>query len=231
MSSILPFFGTGSSVIRSGLTLYLDAGITTSYPGSGTTWSDISNNGGTGTLTNGPTFSSANGGSISFDGVDDLVSVANYSALNGLNQTMICWAKSASAANFGGTGCMMSKRDVYIMHPFATNTFIDYYYFLNGAYQYERITATNIDSWNMYASSWDGTTIKAYFNGNFVSANTRTGPLTTNDTGILSIGKDDFVSAGTNIKGNIAVCLQYNRALSNNEISQTFTTFRTRFGV
>jgi uncharacterized delta-60 repeat protein len=62
-------------IVTDGLVLALDAANPKSYPGSGTTWTDLSGNGNTGTLTNGPTYSSANGGSIAFDGVDD------YSAL------------------------------------------------------------------------------------------------------------------------------------------------------
>ena len=58
-------------IVTDGLVLSLDASDLNSYPGSGTTWNDLagSNNG---TLTNGPTFSSAgNASSIVFDGVDD----------------------------------------------------------------------------------------------------------------------------------------------------------------
>lgn len=58
-------------IVQSGLVLNLDAGVSDSYPGSGTTWSDLSGNANNGTLTNGPTYNSANGGSIVFDGVDD----------------------------------------------------------------------------------------------------------------------------------------------------------------
>lgn len=59
-------------IITDGLVLCLDAGSRKSYPGSGTVWTDLagSNNG---TLTNGPTFSSANGGSIVFDGSNDYI--------------------------------------------------------------------------------------------------------------------------------------------------------------
>ena len=60
-------------IVTDGLVLLLDAGNTKSYPGTGTTWTDISRNGNNGTLTNGPTFDSANGGSLVFDGVDDYV--------------------------------------------------------------------------------------------------------------------------------------------------------------
>ena len=58
-------------IVRDGLAFYLDAANTKSYPGSGTTWTDISGKGNDGTLTNGPTFSSDNLGSIVFDGSND----------------------------------------------------------------------------------------------------------------------------------------------------------------
>jgi hypothetical protein len=69
------------NIIRGGLLTYLDAGIVGSYPGSGTTWTDLSGNGYNGTLTNGPTFSTANGGYLAFDGSDDYVDLGNQSAL------------------------------------------------------------------------------------------------------------------------------------------------------
>ena len=59
-----------TDIVTNGLVLFLDANNTNSYPGSGTSWYDLSGNGNTGTLTNGPTFSSVNGGTIVFDGID-----------------------------------------------------------------------------------------------------------------------------------------------------------------
>ena len=56
------------SIVQSGLVLNLDAGNLESYSGSGTAWTDLSGQGNDGTLVNGPTFSSDNGGSIVFDG-------------------------------------------------------------------------------------------------------------------------------------------------------------------
>jgi hypothetical protein len=64
-----------SGIVTDGLVLWLDAGNTPSYPGTGTAWTDLSGNNNNGTLTNGPTYSSANGGSLVFDGVDDYVTV------------------------------------------------------------------------------------------------------------------------------------------------------------
>jgi hypothetical protein len=59
-------------IVTNGLVLNLDAAKTDSYPGTGTTWRDISGNNNNGTLTNGPTFSGiGKQASIVFDGVDD----------------------------------------------------------------------------------------------------------------------------------------------------------------
>jgi hypothetical protein len=60
------------NIVRDSLVLALDAADKNSYPGSGTSWYDLSG-GYTGTLTNGPTFSAANLGSIVFDGINDYV--------------------------------------------------------------------------------------------------------------------------------------------------------------
>jgi hypothetical protein len=75
-------FYRGPSIIKDGLVLYLDAANTKSYPTTGTTWSDLSGNGNNGTLINGPTFSSENGGSIVFDGGNDIVTTTIFSGRN-----------------------------------------------------------------------------------------------------------------------------------------------------
>jgi uncharacterized delta-60 repeat protein len=62
--------GHGPRVITDGLVLALDAADVSSYPGSGTTWTELLNGTNNGTLTNGPTYGS---GSLIFDGVDDYV--------------------------------------------------------------------------------------------------------------------------------------------------------------
>jgi hypothetical protein len=64
----------GQQIITNGLVLNLDAANKDSYPGTGTTWTDLSGNGYNGTLVNGPSFlSNQNGGIISLDGVDDII--------------------------------------------------------------------------------------------------------------------------------------------------------------
>jgi hypothetical protein len=81
------------NTVTNGLVLYLDAGNTNSYPGTGTSWRDISGNSNNGTLTNGPTFNSANLGSIVLDGTDDYVNCGNNSSINitGTGLTLSAW--------------------------------------------------------------------------------------------------------------------------------------------
>ena len=72
----------GPDISESGLVLALDAADRNSYPGSGTTWTDLSGNGNNGTLTNGPTYNSGNLGSLVFDGSNDQVNLSLFSITN-----------------------------------------------------------------------------------------------------------------------------------------------------
>jgi hypothetical protein len=72
----------GPKIVSSGLVLCLDAANKLSYPGTGTTWTDLSGTGKNLTLTNGPTFNAGNMGSIVFDGTNDYAVVNPVSAFN-----------------------------------------------------------------------------------------------------------------------------------------------------
>jgi hypothetical protein len=81
------------------LVLNLDAGNAASYAGSGTAWTDLSGFGNNGTLVNGPTYSSADGGSIVFDGVDDYVDCGTPSISTG-KITVNAWVKITTGSKF-----------------------------------------------------------------------------------------------------------------------------------
>jgi len=93
-----------TSIVRSGLILCLDAANVKSYPGTGTTWTDLSGNGRNGTLTNGPTYSSLNNGSIVFDGTNDYSSIPSPSPLSGTQLfSYEIWVNFTSiTGNYGG---------------------------------------------------------------------------------------------------------------------------------
>jgi hypothetical protein len=82
-------FGTSSSAVFA-----LDAGLSASYPGSGTVWFDLSGNARNFTLINGPAYSSANSGLISFDGADDFARLT-YTVTQSTS-TLIFWFNSRS---------------------------------------------------------------------------------------------------------------------------------------
>jgi hypothetical protein len=86
-------------IVTDGLVLNLDAGNRKSYPGSGTIWYDRAgtNNG---TLTNGPTYSSSNGGSIVFDGTNDYSETTNPSNVHNQNFTLSVWVNPAVNVKF-----------------------------------------------------------------------------------------------------------------------------------
>ena len=105
-------YSYGKSIVTDGLVFYVDAANSKSYPGTGTTWTDLigSNDG---TLTNGPTYDSANGGSIVFDGVNDYID-CNSGVVN-LNSsfTFSCWVKTPnSLSNNSNYSRVIGRGDV-----------------------------------------------------------------------------------------------------------------------
>ena len=83
-------FANNAPIVTDGIVFYVDAGNDNSYPGSGTTWSDLIGSDDA-TLTNGPTYSSSNGGYIDYDGTNDyVVSSGNLPALNSLSALSVC---------------------------------------------------------------------------------------------------------------------------------------------
>ena len=89
-----------NNTISNGLVLNLDAANLKSYPGSGTTWTDLSGNSNSGTLTNGPVFNTEAGGQIVFDGLNDAVTTAAIPSTSGNNsRTVMAWYKSTANRN------------------------------------------------------------------------------------------------------------------------------------
>lgn len=91
-------------VTSSGMILYYDASLNYSYSGTGTTWYNIATAGSyTGTLSGGAVYNSGDGGSILFDGVDDVVSVGSSTGLNFTNSTgtISIWMKTSVVSQSG----------------------------------------------------------------------------------------------------------------------------------
>jgi len=224
------------SIVSSGLVLALDAGNPKSYPGTGTTWTDLSGRGNTGTLTNGPTYSSANGGSIVFDGSNDYVDCGNSAVFNqsgGKSFTVTCWAK------FNSTPAAHNP----IFNKAATNGTFEYTLGLSSSGSVQWFTSSNGTSWvlrdvgeTISTGIWYYYAVGFNFNSqvSFASVNGKQ-IYTAAQTGIFNgsrafeIGRHNDPT--TTMNGNIAQVSIYNRALSAAEVSQNFNALRGRYGI
>jgi hypothetical protein len=204
-------------IVTEGLVLALDAGNTKSYPGSGTTWTDLSGGGNTGTLTNGPTYSSANGGSIVFDGVDDYVS-STFSFTAGQAVTISGWLYSTAS-----TSAYRNFVDTLSTYPMI-------WWDTEGKIEFD--TGSGYRTASVYRNQWvyvalvkpSGTTVASYYvNGVFAS----------NGGVSYSVPASTPTwfnrSAGQTWLGNCSNISVYNRALSATEISQNYNALKSRY--
>ena len=214
-----------------GLTLCLDAGNTKSYPGSGTTWTDLSASGNNGTLTNGPTYSSANGGSFVFDGTDDYASISGSIIVSAV--TFSVWLKrNGTQVDF--TGIFNSRGTNHVSGMiFAYNYGTLGYNWndSNQAYYFNSELTPPDGAWCMCVVTVTSTEAKFYLgqsSGITTATNTTIHASTTLDA--LKLAVDD-VGLSRNFNGSIAQASLYNRALTAAEISQNFNALKSRFGL
>jgi len=224
--------GYNPKIVTDGLVLCLDAANVKSYPGSGTTWTDLTGNGSNGTLTNGPTYDGGNGGSIVFEGVNDGVQLPGTNL--SLNQmTISSWNFSS---NYNRNMFMFEKTT-----NGAVNT--QYSLFYNGNdriyYRTYGLSVTDLtvitsnyainSQWVNVVATYDGSTKRIYVNGILAASGSSSGTVTQNTTGAAFIGI--YGGGGYPYNGKIAQTILYNRALSLDEISQNFNAIRGRYGI
>ena len=219
---------SGPDIITSGLILSLDAANRKSYPGTGTTWFDRSGNGNHGTLTNGPTFSSANGGSIVFDGTNDWANFPSNSNYNvGTRDfSIFCWIKSNNKNNYQTILSLdnAANGNGIILYTNVTNGVLRTW--VGNVAQNGSIDITN-NTWNYIGIVKISGSVTHYINSvsnvTFVSSNS----VVSNQN--LRLGSYD--GAGYMYNGNISQVSIYNKALSQSEIKQNFNATKSRFGL
>jgi hypothetical protein len=170
----------------------LDAGNRESYVSGSNTIFDLSGNGYDGTLTNGPTFSSANGGSIVFDGTNDFIVGTNNVGISGTGaRTLSTWVYPTDMINDGyysigriGAGTTYQLFEILI----SRSNFVTYSIVLHiwgGGEVVGVVQKALLFNYSNIACSYDGTTIYIYLDGRLeVSAN-RTFLATANSTFLL----------------------------------------------
>jgi len=232
----------GPRIVSNGLVLCLDAANKRSYPGTGTTWTDLSGNGNNGTLTNGPTFNAGNMGSILYDGADDQIDCGNNSSLNiSTNLTLGIWVKFNSLSSgpnliskqwcsgnqFSYSWAVLSDGRIYygfdsdgqcssITGEYTSTNIVcttGIWYCLNIVH-----TSTSI---NLYSN---GISIPGTLAGSYGTIYTSTVPVR------LGVYRNLSGAFANYLSGNISNVQIYNRALSATEVLQNYNAVKSRFG-
>ena len=225
--------------VTNGLVLSLDAANNKSYPKSGTTWSDLSGNGNTGTLTNGPTFSAGNLGSIVFDGTNDYVDTVNTETtfqFANVTFTVSLWIKTNATS-----GVIISKGATastagWMFQFDSAGTVSGTTKGSDGTNTYNRtsIATVNNNTWRNIVSVYTtntttlaSNTTSIYIDGVLSNGTGTLGGLvyaTTTDT--VQIGRRP---SGAYWSGSVSNLLIYNRELTAAEILQNYNATKSRF--
>lgn len=221
-------FNYGGKIVTDGLVLHLNAANPKSYVSGSTTWNDLSRGGNNGALVNGPTFNSANGGSIVFDGVDDYISTSSLYA-NKVEFTINIWVK-LNATTIGRVLCVDDGAGYFGLGFYDTTGKI--YWVAYDISSKIAISTNTIETNTIYnfTGTWKGNDyVKLYINGNLDSQSSSTLASTgiSNNSTLIKLFKNSTIYAS----GNIYNVSMYNRALSAQEILQNFNATKGRFNL
>ncbi|MCX6263624.1 MAG: hypothetical protein NTZ47_03635, partial [Bacteroidetes bacterium] len=222
-----------SGIVTDGLVLWLDAGITPSYSGSGTTWNDLSGNKNNGTLTNGPTFNSSNGGSIVFDGINDYIDLGSNFTYQSFTISLWVNAGSTQVQNADIFDNNHTGFRNFVLQQNNTNT-NQYAFGVSDASG----GISGSGSINLTANTWTNISITftpsdrviAYVNGIFHSQGAQANNRNIfYQAQVLRLAA--WAAGGRNWNGRIANFISYNRVLSSSEILQNFNSQKALFGL
>jgi Concanavalin A-like lectin/glucanases superfamily len=229
-------------IVTNGLVLALDAANKKSYVSGSTIWNDLSGNGYNGTLTNGPTYSSTNGGSIVFDGSSQYVTFtysSNVAFLNRAPYTLEVFARAQSISSYPGfinrESTPGSGRDGYnliyteVGVPAGQVDIVTERFTApsDKSNVTNRVSTTSFfNNWHHIVSIYDGSNLYLYYDGIFINSASSTGNIT-NTSKALEIS----VRVNDKYKGNLSVARIYNRALSSQEVLQNYNALKNRFNL
>lgn len=218
-------FGNGPVITTNGLGWVIDAADRNSYPGSGTTWIDLVFQDDNITLTNGPTFSSDNGGVIVFDGVDDF---GNTTDIPTPFVTVSTWVyKTSTSANQG----IITRNNNFWAISQLSNT-LNVLIQTIGSYQDTAYTIP-LNQWTNIVYTYAGTGVSGsqvvYINGTSIFTAAGSGSMSTQ-----RVRGNPVVVGGTSVGywgGRIAQAQIYDRALSASEVLKNYNAQKSRFGL
>jgi hypothetical protein len=210
--------GYNPKISTNGLILCIDAANPKSYPGSGTAVYDITGNGYNGTLVNGASYNSANGGVFVLDGVNDYIDIpinlatTNYTVFGASRYTTV-------------SGRIFSaKNNNWLMGHWSGTT--------ENNYAEGWVTGVGVGpgdtTWRLYAATGNisGDSYNFYVNGILNAGPSDGGAAGPNGFAIGSFGGSSEFSAA-----HVGLLLVYNRVLTADEITQNFNATRGRYGI
>jgi len=229
----------GPDIVTDGLVYAMDAGSARSYDGT-TSLNDLVGSN-TGTLTNGVTYQSINGGVFDFDGVDDYITVGGISAITSNLITVCTWVKRDAdgwnGALFGFGTAASSTQDIYFWGGDGSRQF-GYNTWNGDSWGFTGSTATGeiMDGeWHYLTAVLNRSTITSsliYVDGvskslSQVRGTTQTRTPSTN----FGIGLNGWEGGSQLLNGNLANTFIYNKQLTQAEITQNFNAQKSRFGL
>jgi hypothetical protein len=219
-------FANGPRMVTNGLVLSLDAADINSYVSGSTTWYDLTGNNNNGTLTNGPTFSSANLGNIVFNGSNNYINCGNSTSIQVTVGTISAWVKATTPG--GGFRSILAKQFAWGL--FMSNSILVTYDWGNNA---TRTTNLNIANGTWQHTVMTFTQTVGTPSNNAILYLNGTSVLTTtvkhaNQAINLQIAE---ANASQFLNGSISNAQVYNRVLPAAEILQNYNAQKSRFGL
>jgi hypothetical protein len=226
--------GGATGIITSGLVMHLDAGNSSSYPGTGTTWNDISGNGNNLTATNSPTWNSSGWFATGATGYFERATGIAMPQGND-SYTLQAWVRLSSWTATGGIVAIGGSGATNQSNALRTGVNVggggvgrfSHYWWANDLEADNNNASLALNTWFMITANFDGTTRRIFANTTQVASDT---PGNGHNVTSSRIN----VASGVvleSLQGDIAIARIYNRALSASEVLQNFNTNRGRFGL
>jgi hypothetical protein len=223
-------FNFSPKIVTDSLVSYLDAANTRSYPGNGTTWTDLTKNENNGGLISGPIFNSSNGGSISLDGADDYIEIPKTGILSSKSSfTISLWTYPTSLTGIRPLFVNYYVGNQEVLFRF-NGTNLQFFTYTSSQIGGTTQTYSKLNQWVNVVATYDGSIMKTYVNG--VQS-----PTTYSQTGNLSTSTLPYLigrySSPTEYRyeGRVANTLVYLKSLSATEVLQNYNATKTRFGL
>ena len=226
-----------SNIPTTSMLLCADAGNPRSYPGTGTSWYDVSGTGNLGTLQASPTYTSGIGGSFAFNGSTQYASFnTNLFNVTYTGKTVIAFARASAstwtngvAAYKGLFGSSGNRNfNLYVYRDASNLYYMHYSTGVGGAYAgtLSSVISMTTSTWYMFAVTQSSAgAVNYYLNGSLVNTDSQA------FSQYLSTSSENIALSDNYWNGDIGMCSVYGTNLSATQIAQVYNSYRGRYGI